>query len=330
MPGFSDVLGHEQTIAHMKSAIEANKVSHAYLLAGEKGSGKKMLAGIFARTLQCEAHGSEPCGKCHSCIQAESGNQPDIIYVTHEKTGSISVDDIRGQVNGDIQIKPYSSPYKIYIIDEAEKLTQQAQNALLKTIEEPPAYAIIMLLTANEGMLLPTIKSRCVTLTMKPVPLPLIRQYLMEELQIPDYRADICAAFSQGNVGKAKRLALSDSFGEMLEHALHMVKYISEMEPSDLVEDLKKINTYKMDIQDYLDLLTVWYRDVLMFKVTKDMNLLIFKDEYKMINETGEKVDYAGLEAILAAIDTARTRLNANVNMELAMELLLLTMKHPS
>ena len=320
MPGFSDVLGHEQTIAHMKSAIEANKVSHAYLLAGEKGSGKKMLAGIFARTLQCEAHGSEPCGKCHSCIQAESGKKP----------GSISVDDIRGQVNGDIQIKPYSSPYKIYIIDEAEKLTQQAQNALLKTIEEPPAYAIIMLLTANEGMLLPTIKSRCVTLTMKPVPLPLIRQYLMEELQIPDYRADICAAFSQGNVGKAKRLALSDSFGEMLEHALHMVKYISEMEPSDLVEDLKKINTYKMDIQDYLDLLTVWYRDVLMFKVTKDMNLLIFKDEYKMINETGEKVDYAGLEAILAAIDTARTRLNANVNMELAMELLLLTMKHPS
>ena len=83
-------------------------------------------------------------------------------------------------------------------------------------------------------------------------------------------------------------------------------------------------------IGEVLDLMQLWYRDVLMFKVTKDMNLLIFKDEYKMINETGEKVDYAGLEAILAAIDTARTRLNANVNMELAMELLLLTMKHPS
>ena len=316
MPGFFDVLGHEQTIAHMKSAIEANKVSHAYLLAGEKGSGKKMLAGIFARTLQCEAHGSEPCGKCHSCIQAESGNQPDIIYVTHEKPGSISVDDIRGQVNGDIQIKPYSSPYKIYIIDEAEKLTQQAQNALLKTIEEPPAYAIIMLLTANEGMLLPTIKSRCVTLTMKPVPLPLIRQYLMEELQIPDYRADICAAFSQGNVGKAKRLALSDSFGEMLEHALHMVKYISEMEPSDLVEDLKKINTYKMDIQDYLDLLTVWYRDV-----------LIFSNELNSIRDKAKGSSYEGLECIIKALEKAKVRLNANVNFDMAMELLLLTMK---
>ena len=327
MPGFSDVLGHEQTIAHMKSAIEANKVSHAYLLAGEKGSGKKMLVGIFARTLQCEAHGSEPCGKCHSCIQAESGNQPDIIYVTHEKPGSISVDDIRGQVNGDIQIKPYSSPYKIYIIDEAEKLTQQAQNALLKTIEEPPAYAIIMLLTANEGMLLPTIKSRCVTLTMKPVPLPLIRQYLMEELQIPDYRADICAAFSQGNVGKANRLALSDSFGEMLEHALHMVKYISEMEPSDLVEDLKKINTYKMDIQDYLDLLTVWYRDVLMFKATCDANNLVFSNELNSISDKAKDSSYEGLECIIKALEKAKVRLNANVNFDMAMELLLLTMK---
>ena len=327
MPGFSDVLGHEQTIAHMKSAIEANKVSHAYLLAGEKGSGKKMLAGIFASTLQCEAHGSEPCGKCHSCIQAESGIQPDIIYVSHEKPGSISVDDIRGQVNGDIQIKPYSSPYKIYIIDEAEKLTQQAQNALLKTIEEPPAYAIIMLLTANEGMLLPTIKSRCVTLTMKPVPLPLIRQYLMEELQIPDYRADICAAFSQGNVGKAKRLALSDSFGEMLEHALHVVKYISEMEPSDLVEDLKKINTYKMDIQDYLDLLTVWYRDVLMFKATCDANNLVFSNELNSIRDKARDSSYEGLECIIKALEKAKVRLNANVNFDMAMELLLLTMK---
>ncbi len=327
MPGFSDVLGHEQTIAHIKSAIAANKVSHAYLLAGEKGSGKKLLAGIFARTLQCEAHGSEPCGKCHSCIQAESGNQPDIIYVTHEKPGSISVDDIRGQVNGDIQIKPYSSPYKIYIIDEAEKLTQQAQNALLKTIEEPPAYAIIMLLTANEGMLLPTIKSRCVTLTMKPVSLPLIRQYLMEELQIPDYRADICAAFSQGNVGKAKRLATSDSFGEMLEHALHMVKYISEMEPSDLVEDLKKINTYKMDIQDYLDLLMVWYRDVLMFKATRDADSLVFSNELNSIRDKAKDSSYEGLECIIKALEKAKVRLNANVNFDMAMELLLLTMK---
>ena len=145
MAGFADVLGHEQTIAHMKKAIELGKVSHAYIINGEKGSGKKLLAGIFAQTLQCQEKGTEPCMHCQSCLQAQSMNQPDIIRVTHEKPNTISVEDIRGQLNGDIQIKPYSSPYKIYIVDEAEKLSPQAQNALLKTIEEPPAYAVILL-----------------------------------------------------------------------------------------------------------------------------------------------------------------------------------------
>lgn len=327
MAGFADVLGHEQTIAHMKHAIELNKVSHAYLINGEKGSGKKLLAGIFAQTLQCQKHGTEPCMECQSCKQAVSLNQPDIIRVTHEKPGTISVEDIRSQLNGDIQIKPYSSPYKIYIVDEAEKLTVQAQNALLKTIEEPPSYAVILLLTANAGMLLPTILSRCVKLDLKPVSPELIRHYLMEQMEIPEYRADICTAFAQGNVGKARKLALSDSFGEMLEHALHLVKYISEMEISDLIDDLKKISTYKMEINDYLDLLMVWYRDVLMFKATRDADGLIFSDELNSISQKAMSSSYEGLECIINALEKAKIRLNANVNFDMAMELLLLTMK---
>ena len=230
MARFADVLGHEQTITHLKHAIQFHKVSHAYIINGEKGSGKKLLAGIFAQTLQCKKGGLEPCMECQSCKQSVSQNQPDIIRITHEKPGTISVEDIRQQLNGDILIKPYSSLYKIYIIDEAEKLTIQAQNALLKTIEEPPIYAVILLLTTNVGMLLPTIQSRCVTLHLKPVSSALIEKYLMEDLEIPDYYANICTAFAQGNVGKAKRLALSEDFKEMLSHALHLVKYISEME----------------------------------------------------------------------------------------------------
>ena len=327
MAGFADVLGHEQTIAHMKKAIELNKVSHAYIINGEKGSGKKLLAGIFAQTLQCEKKGTEPCMQCQSCRQAVSMNQPDIIRVTHEKPNTISVEDIRGQLNGDIQIKPYSSPYKIYIVDEAEKLSPQAQNALLKTIEEPPAYAVILLLTTNTGMLLPTILSRCVVLDLKPVASDKIKNYLMEDLQIPDYQADVCTAFAQGNVGKARRLALSDNFTEMLEHAIHLVKYISEMDVSDLIEDLKKIGTYKMEINDYLDLLMVWYRDVLMFKATQDADNLIFTEEMNAIREKAKESSYEGLECILKALEKAKIRLNANVNFDMVMELLLLTMK---
>lgn len=327
MAGFSDVLGHEQTVLHMKHAIEMDKVSHAYLISGEKGSGRKLLAGLFAQTLQCGKKGTEPCMECRSCRQAMNLNQPDIIRVTHEKPNTISVEDIRTQINGDIMIRPYSSPYKIYIVDEAEKLSVQAQNALLKTIEDPPVYAVIMLLTTNAEMLLNTIRSRCVTLDLKPVSSALIDQYLMEQLEVPEYRAEICTAFAQGNVGKAKRLALSDSFSEMLEHALHLVKYIHEMEVSDIIADLKRINVYKMEINDYLDLLVIWYRDVLMFKATRDADQLIFSGELISIREKAQKSSYEGLECIIKSIEKAKIRLNANVNFDMALELLLLTMK---
>ena len=327
MTGFSDVLGHEQTILHMKHAIEMDKVSHAYIISGEKGSGKKLLADLFARTLQCERKGTEPCMECRSCKQALSLNQPDIIRVMHEKPNTSSVEDIRTQINGDIMIRPYSSPYKIYIVDEAEKLSVQAQNALLKTIEEPPVYAVLLLLTTNAGMLLQTIRSRCVILELKPVSSPMVKNYLMEQLEVPEYHADICTAFAQGNVGKAKRLALSDSFSEMLEHALHLVKYIHDMEVVDMISDLKRINTYKMEINDYLDLLTVWYRDVLMFKATRDADSLIFSHELISIREKAQKSSYEGLECIIKSLEKAKIRLNANVNFDMALELLLLTMK---
>ncbi|MCI8311248.1 MAG: DNA polymerase III subunit delta [Lachnospiraceae bacterium] len=327
MARFADVLGHEQTITHLKHAIQFHKVSHAYIINGEKGSGKKLLAGIFAQTLQCKKGGLEPCMECQSCKQSVSQNQPDIIRITHEKPGTISVEDIRQQLNGDILIKPYSSLYKIYIIDEAEKLTIQAQNALLKTIEEPPIYAVILLLTTNVGMLLPTIQSRCVTLHLKPVSSALIEKYLMEDLEIPDYYANICTAFAQGNVGKAKRLALSEDFKEMLSHALHLVKYISEMEVPELIEDLKRINTYKMEINDYLDLLIVWYRDVLLFKATRDADSMVFSEELISIREKARHSSYEGLERIIKALEKTKIRLNANVNFDMALELLLLTMK---
>ena len=149
MAGFKDIIGHEQIIEHLQNAIGMDKVSHAYIINGPDKSGKMMLAEAFAMALQCEKHGKEACMECHSCRQALGHNQPDIIYVNHDKPNTISVDDIRTQVNNDIDVKPYSSEHKIYIIDEAEKMNQQAQNALLKTIEEPPAYAVIMLLTTN-------------------------------------------------------------------------------------------------------------------------------------------------------------------------------------
>ena len=327
MGSFKDVVGHKDIINYIRNAVTENKVSHAYILNGERGSGKKMLANLFATTLLCEEQGPDPCNACHSCHQAESGNHPDIIRVTHEKPNTISVDDIRRQVNEDIQIKPYQGPYKIYIIAEADLMTVQAQNALLKTIEEPPAYAVIFLLTENAEALLPTITSRCVMLKLRNIKDTLIRKYLMETMHVPDYKADMCTAFAQGNMGRATMLASSDHFNEIREEAVQLLKYINEMDISEVTKAIKKIGTYKLEINDYLDIIMIWYRDVLLYKATKDMDKVVFKDQISYIQERAKKSSYEGIELILESLEKAKTRLKANVNFDLVMELLLLTIK---
>lgn len=327
MPGFQDIIGHEQIKEHLQKAIEGGKVSHAYILTGEAGMGRKSLANAFAMTLLCEKGKSEPCMECHACKQVMSHNHPDLICVTHEKPASIGVDDIREQINDTIMIRPYSSYYKIYIVDEAEKMTVQAQNALLKTIEEPPAYAVIILLTTNQDAFLPTILSRCVQLKLKPLRDSVVKQYLTQSLGIPEDKADIYAAFARGNLGKAIHLASSEDFQLLYKKMLHLLKHVKEAEMPELLEFIRGLKEDNFDIHECLDFMQIWYRDVLMFKVTKDINLLIFKEEYNTINDLSNKTGYDGFEAILEAIDKARVRLDANVNTELALELMLLAMK---
>lgn len=327
MGSFKDVVGHKDIINYIRNAVSEDKVSHAYILNGERGSGKKMLANLFASTLQCEKGGPDPCNECHSCKQAESGNHPDIIHVTHEKPNTISVEDVRTQVNNDIMIKPYQGPYKIYIISEADLMTPQAQNALLKTIEEPPEYAVIFLLTENAQMLLPTITSRCVMLKLRNIKDTLIKKYLMETVKVPDYKADMCTAFAQGNMGRAIMLANSEHFNEIREEAVQLLKYIDEMDLNEVVKAIKRISAYKLEINDYLDIIMIWYRDVLLYKATKDVNEIVFKDQVSSIKEQATRSSYEGIELILESLEKAKTRLDANVNFELVMELLCLTIK---
>lgn len=327
MGSFKNVVGHRDIIKYIHNAVSENRVSHAYILNGERGSGKKMLANLFAMTLLCEKGGSDPCSMCHSCIQAESGNHPDIIRVTHEKPNTISVDDIREQVNHTIDIKPYQGPYKIYIIPEADRMTVQAQNALLKTIEEPPQYAVIFLLTENAELLLPTINSRCVMLKLRYIKDTLIKKYLMQKLELPDYKADVCTAFAQGNVGRAIMLANSEHFNEIREEALQLLKYIHDMELGEVVDAINHITVYKLEISDYLDIIMIWYRDVLLYKATKDISRVVFKDQIQYITEQARRSSYEGIELIIESLEKAKSRLKANVNFELVMELLFLTIK---
>lgn len=327
MIGFHDIIGHEEIIKHLKNAIQSGKVSHSYLLSGEAGSGKKMIARSFAAALQCEKGGTEACLVCDSCKKAIGNNHPDIIYVKHEKPNVISVDEVREQVIHDAIIRPYYSKYKIYIIPDAELLNVQAQNALLKTIEEPPEYVVIMLLVKNADVLLPTILSRCVRLDLKVVDDSIVKQYLMEHLHIPDYQAEVDASFAHGNIGKAKEAATSQEFSDMTEKALRLLKYSGEMEVFELTEQIKSFASDKSKIEDYLDVFQFWFRDVLMFKAVREIDNLVFKQEINFIREQARERSYENLENILEEIDKTKVRLRANVNLELALELLFLTIR---
>lgn len=304
------------------------KISHAYIFDGPDRSGKMMLAEAFAEALLCEQEGSEGCHQCRACKQALNRNHPDIIYVTHEKPNTIAVSDIRQQLNGTIDVKPYNaeSRYKVYIVDEAEKMNEQAQNALLKTLEEPPAYAVILLLTTNADSFLQTIRSRCVTLELTAVADEKIHRHLMRKYQVVDYKAEVCVAFAQGNVGRAIMLAGSQEFNELKDATIKLVRRISEVELQDVMGQVKEIEEFDQ-VSDFFDLLMLWYRDVLVAKSTGGQGKLIYKDQAHEITKQAENSSYEGLNNIFEAIENARRRTRANVNLDMTLELLLLSIK---
>lgn len=327
---WSTIVGQNQLIKNLKNALIHEKISHAYMIQGEKLSGKKMIANAFARALQCESDGDKPCNKCRSCKQAMNGNHPDIIYVEHEKPNVISVENVRTQINGDIGIKPYSGRHKIYIIDEAEKMNQQAMNALLKTLEEPPEYAVIILLVTSQDAMLQTIISRCVVLDTKPVQKDVIKNYLMNRMQIPDYRANVCANFARGNIGRAIQLASNEDFDEMKKSSIGLLNRIFDIEINEIDIKIKEIIDKKYDIDDFLDLCMIWYRDILLMKSTKAKNLLVFTENSLEIQKISKKYSYEAIENIIKMIDHTRNRIKSNVNVELSLEMMFLEMQKTS
>ena len=327
MFSFSEIVGHEQIKEHMQAAIRDKKPFHAYLFQGEEGVGKEALARTFAAGLQCQSESADkPCKECVSCRQMESGNQPDVIWVTREKA-SLGVDEIRELLCNTMDIKPFSSPYKIYLVPEAEKMTEAAQNALLKTIEEPPEYGIVILMTSNISALLPTIQSRCLTMEFRPLSTAVVESYVKEHCQVPDYQARASAAFAQGNLGKAMRYAKSEDFIERKDHIISLLRHVEQMDLSEMLAVIKDLGTRKDEVRDYIDLMVLWYRDVLLFKATKDINQLLFQDEASYISREASHRSYEKIEEILQAFEKAKVRLRANVNFDITMELMLLTLK---
>ena len=321
---FQEIWGNAPLVEQLKRAVAGGKVSHAYLFLGGAGAGKRLIANTFAKALQCESAENVPCDSCRSCQAFDSGNHPDIIYVRGEKK-NLLVDDIREQILETVDVKPYQYDKKIYIIEKADTMNVQAQNALLKTLEEPPAYAVFLLLAERAEAFLQTILSRVVTMKIRPLSEEAISAYLRKKAFLSQEESAVLAAYAQGRIGQALELMEDESFREMRQDILGKLEALPSMNEGEAYLLAKDLEIYKNDLR-FLDIIELWYRDLLAAKSLREERYLIQKDKkdaiFRMAKEPAER-----LAKKAAAVREARRRLAMNANFRLTIEVMLMDLK---
>jgi len=313
MHAFSNIIGQEPLVRRLQNT----NAGHAYIFDGAEGMGKFALACAFAKALQCEKHDKidkndkkpflQACDKCISCRVFESGNHPDIFFVEASKTKSIGVDDAREQIILPMGEKPFRYKYKIFIVNKAETLTPAAQNALLKTIEEPAPFGVFLFLATHTRSFLPTVLSRCVTLKFKPVADSLVAESL-RQANVPEAVIVPCTLFAKGNPGRALAMAQSEDFAAMRALAQEVADRVQGMERVSVFKMYNRFEPWRESIQPLLDMLYLCYRE----KLGKSGALLL-------------KPYLSGLDTIT---QTKRV-LHRNGNFQLAIELMLIKLSAP-
>lgn len=332
MHSFDDIIGHDRIKEALKASVLRNTPFQSLIIEGEKGSGKGFISDVYAGALLCEEEdrGKRPCGKCHSCRLADALSHPDLTRIAHEKPRLISVDDVRDGLVNAVQMKPALSEYRVFILPEAEKMNMNAQNAILKTIEEPPGYAVIILLTTSAGALIDTIRSRCRVMRLQPLQDSQVAAYLKDVLQLTGSKAELCTAFARGNIGKARLLALNEDYEEIRQEAVSLLTTMRDADQYELMNAVEEVRKWNLEPEDFFGIMSVWYRDVLLYKAVRDPDRLVFRNETSAIKDAANHISYEGIENIINALATAAKRLNANVSQDLTIELLFLSIQENS
>ena len=302
---FEKIKGQNFAKKYLTNSIKSNMVSHANMFEGPNGIGKNTMARELAAIL----------------LEMENlFNSPDYIEIKPDGN-SIKIAQIR-KLQSDILVKPYKS-YKIYVIDEAQKMTVEAQNALIKTLEEPPKYAIIILITDNKESLLDTIKSRCEIIKFTPIPMQEVASYLTMN-GIDSKRASLLANFSRGSMKKAIELSESEEFHLMREE---VQKYVETFLNGNLIEIMdiqSSIEKYKDQITNVLDLLINYFRDIMMVKENVDNSMIINLDRLIFVKNMSNKTTYSQLSKIIDIIEETKNKLRSNCNFNISIQVMTL------
>ena len=281
---FENIIGNEKIKQDLEKLVLQNKTSHSYLFLGTEGIGKKLIAKEFAKMLLCESN-EKYCGNCKSCIEFDSNNNPDFTIVDPDGA-SLKIEQIR-QIQKKIIEAPIISKKKVYILNDADLMTVEAQNCLLKTIEEPPEFVTIILIGSREQNFLNTIKSRCTAIKFQNIESHKIKKYLKDKYDIDDVSDEMLSLY-QGSIRKAEDLK------DKQQLYLNIIDIVDNIKNSDLVEILKKADLiYKSQDEKY--------------EILESMNVILLKKF---------KEDIRYLKCIDIVEETKkRIRANGNYNM---------------
>ena len=302
---FENIIGQDFAKKYLTNSIKNNKVNHAYMFEGIDGIGKKKFSEELSKIL-LETYNID--------------NSPDFINI-YPDGNSIKIAQIR-KLQTDIIIKPHSK-YKIYVINEAEKMTVEAQNALLKTLEEPPPYAIMILVTSNKEALLDTIKSRCEIIKFLPIPMIDLTKYLVKH-GIEEQRANLIATFSRGSIEKALELSQSADFALMREDIQTYIEIMLDKNIIDILEIPNSIEKYKSDIIGTLDIMINYFRDIMMDKENANKSMIINADKITFIKNMSKKITYSQVSKIIDIIEETKRKIRSNCNFNISIQVMAL------
>ncbi|QXM06880.1 DNA polymerase III subunit delta' [Crassaminicella indica] len=322
---FKDIIGQEKGINYLKRSIQNKRIAHAYIFEGPKGVGKAQIALVFAKAIQCKNYYEDVCNHCSSCLKVNTNNHPDIKMIEPEGK-SIKNNQIE-DFQQDLLRKPYESNKKIYIIKDANLMTDSAQNRLLKTLEEPPAYAVIILLSTNANSFLPTIKSRCQILKFHPIGEKIIEDILVNKYGMQTDEAKVLAAFSDGSLGKALKLKESEEFKIKREETIKVIEKLLKKDQLMVFELFEFFQQNKAYIDEILDFMLFWFRDILLLSQTESDKFLVNMDKKAALQRHMNYIAYNKIGNIIHIIEKTKNDIKANVNFQLAIEMMLLTIQ---
>ena len=322
---FTKITGQKLAIEILKKSINQDRLSHAYLFSGASGTEKKLTAIEFAKAINCEIKEEDSCDNCLSCRKIDNSNHPDIKFINPDGN-YLKIDMIRS-MQREIIYKPYESNKKIYIINNIELLTIEAANSLLKILEEPPEYIILILITDDIEQLLATIISRCQTIRFKKINKELVINKLSDKYDLEANKAKLIANLAGGSFDKAIKLVEDD---ELLATRDNFINFIIKLNQQDLVTIFKmieKILAYDEQIDSFFEVCLTFYRDLLFLKLEEN-DLIINFDYISKLKEIVSNFELNDLENAINIIeDTNNIVKTKNVNLKLTLESLFIRLK---